>query len=189
MFDDYQMTPRGTGSGGYPTAYSYGTQMGNSWGYPQQQQSQMSPYESGYLSLMKKAIPNPLVSAGLSLGTSLLGGIAGLIGGKSDMEKLQEQQMRESMTRRSESYNLIKNRYAQSGNEPQQYLAQFMRATQEQRGREAEGVNQRLGLDSGVAQGEMLKNAWNSYLNYSLGAQERSRSNRDNLLAMMSQLG
>lgn len=187
-YNDYQMSPRGTSREGYPTAYSYGTQMGNSWNYQQQQtaqQPQMTQYEQQYLSLLKGSIPNPLLNAGLSAGSALFGGIVGLLGGDSEQEKA----IRERRTRGKEVYNLMKNRLSQSGNEPQQYFAQFMRATQEDRAREAEGVNQRLGLDSGVAQGEMLKNAWNSYLNYSLGAQERSRANKDNLLAMMAQLG
>ncbi len=142
-------------------------------------------YEDQYLELMKKALPNPLLNAGLSFGTSMLGGLAGLFAGDTEEEKL----LKDQRKRGTEIYSLLKNRYAQTGNEPEQYLAQFMRATQEQRAREAEGVNTRLGLDSGVAQGEMLKNAWNSFLNYSLGAQERGTARKDNLLSLMAGFG
>ena len=148
------------------------------------QQPSLNPFESQYLDLMKKAVPNPLLNAGLSFGTSLLGGVAGLLQGPSEEEKYLQERRR----RGTEAFSLIKNRLAQTGNEPEQYLAQFMRATQEQRSREAEGINSRLGLDSGVAQGEMLKNTWNSFLNYSLGAQERNAGRKDNLLAMLAGL-
>lgn len=138
-----------------------------------------------YFEMMKRTMPNPLLNAGLQVGQSVLGGLAGLFAGDSEEEKL----LKDQRKRGNEVYSLLKNRYAQSGNEPEQYLAQFMRATQEQRAREAEGMNARLNLDSGVAQGEMLKNTWNQFLNYSLGAQERSRANKDNLLSLMSQFG
>ena len=176
-----------------PNGYSYADdyeQYNQYGGLPpaatmRQNPRQGSSFENSYLDLMRKAMPNPLLNAGLSLGQSVLGGIAGLLGGPSEEEKL----LKDQRARGTELYGLIKNRYAQSGNEPEQYLAQFMRATQEQRGREAEGMNARLNLDSGVAQGEMLKNTWNQFLNASLGMQERGTARKDNLLAMMSQFG
>lgn len=79
-------------------------------------------------------------------GGALFGGIADLLGGKSQGEKDLEK-----------VFSLAQNRMGQSVMEPTQYLAQYMRALAPQFNRQAEGINRRLGLESGAAQGELAR--------------------------------
>lgn len=84
---------------------------------------------------------------GLSAGGSLLGGLAGLFRGKSDSQKRSQQ-----------VFNLAQNRLGQSVLEPQQYLAEYLRSMVPMFNRDAGMVSKRLGLDSGAAWGEILRN-------------------------------
>jgi len=90
---------------------------------------------------------NPLLGSSLlNMGGSLLGGLAGLFRGPSQSQKSSRQ-----------VFNLAQNRLGQSVMDPQQYLAQYMRSLAPKFNQQAEGVSKRLGLDSGVAQGEMMR--------------------------------
>lgn len=90
---------------------------------------------------------NPLIGSSLlQTGGSLLGGLAGLFRGPTQAQK----------SARS-VFSLAQNRLGQSVLDPQQYLAQYMQSLAPKFNRQAEGVGKRLGLDSGVAQGEMMR--------------------------------
>lgn len=79
-------------------------------------------------------------------GGALFGGLADLIGGPSQGEKDLEK-----------VFSLAQNRMGQSVIDPSQYLAQYMRALAPQFNQQAEGINRRLDLDSGAAQGELAR--------------------------------
>lgn len=90
---------------------------------------------------------NPLVGSSLlNMAGGLAGGLAGLFRGKSDSQK-----------RSGQVFGLAQNRLGQSVLDPQQYLAQYMRSLAPKFNKQAEGIGKRLGLDAGVAQGEMAR--------------------------------
>jgi len=84
---------------------------------------------------------------GLQAGGNLLGGLAGLFRGKSDSQKSSQS-----------VFNLAQNRLGQSVLDPKQYLAEYMRSMVPTFNRDAGMASQRLGLDSGAAWGEMMRN-------------------------------
>ena len=133
-------------------------------------------------------------------GGSLLGGLAGLFRGKSDLEQLQEDMLRQQMAAagqgsrmRQSAFNLAQNRLGQSVLEPEQYLADYMRSLTPTFNRQAEAVNKRLGLDSGVAQGELARSREFKIADWfwQMKAEgDRLRAVQDNsLIALMAQLG
>lgn len=87
---------------------------------------------------------SPLGGLVSSFGGQLLGGLGSLIGGKSQSQKSAK-----------ETYNLAKNRLGQNVLDPNQYMASYQQALAPQFNMQAEGINRRLGLDSGVAQAEL----------------------------------
>lgn len=89
---------------------------------------------------------NPLLGAGISFGSSLLSGLGGLLSGPSTSQK---------NARRVSG--LIQNQLGQSVLDPDQVFGQIQSSLAPQFNRQAEGVNRRLGLDSGVAQGELAR--------------------------------
>ena len=54
-------------------------------------------------------------------------------------------------------FGLAQNRLGQSVLDPSQFLAQYMQSLAPQFSQQAESINRRLGLDSGVAQGELAR--------------------------------
>jgi len=124
-----------------------------------------------------------LATGGLmGFGSSLLGGLGGLLAGKSDAEKRSEK-----------TFNLAQNRLGQDVLQPEQYLAEYMRAAAPKFNAQAEGINRRLGLDSGVAQGEMAHSMQSDIASFMLNAKmqnDQMKSQRDNmLLSLMGSLG
>jgi hypothetical protein len=77
---------------------------------------------------------------------AIIGGIGGLLSGPSESQK-----------KARSVYGLAQNRLGQSVLDPSQYLAQYMRALAPQFNQQAEGINKRLGLDSGMAQGALAQ--------------------------------
>jgi hypothetical protein len=76
-----------------------------------------------------------------AFGGELLGGLAGLFAGPTESQKSSRK-----------VFNLAQNRLGQSVLDPTQYLAQYMQSLAPQFNRQAEGINRRLGLDSGLAE-------------------------------------
>ena len=78
------------------------------------------------------------MSGGLfGLGTSLLGGIGGLLKGESDGTK-----------KLKETFGLLKNKLGGDVFHPEQYLADYYRSNQERWGRDDERSAKRVGMDS-----------------------------------------
>ena len=125
--------------------------------------------------------PNPWAMAGAQGAGMLFGGIADLLRGESPGEK-----------RSKETFGLLKNRLGQDVLQPEQYLADYMRSLAPQFNRQAEGVNKRLGLDSGVAQGQMAANQQSTISSFMFNAKMRNdelKSRNDSLLmSIMAQL-
>ena len=117
-----------------------------------------------------------------SAGSSLLGGLGGLLGGKSDSEK-----------RGDEVYNLAKNRMGQSVLDPDQYLADYKRSMLPEWNRSGEAINRRLGLDSGAAQSDLAYRRQSDeggfLLNMKAKADQLKNQNDNMLLQLMSQFG
>ena len=115
-------------------------------------------------------------------GAGLLGGLAGLLSGPSDSQK-----------KARSVYGLAQNRLGQSVLEPSQYLAQYMRALAPQFNQQAEGINKRLGLDSGMAQGAMAQGQQSTLSGILADLSKfnaQATSNRDmGLLQLMLQAG
>lgn len=125
--------------------------------------------------------PNPLVSAGISAGGALLGGLAGLFKGESWGDK-----------QAKNLYNMAQNRMGQSVLQPEQYLAEYMRSQAPRWNQQGEAIGRRLNLDSGVAQGEMINAQQPTIANFMLQAKQRGdelKFQNDNmLLSLMAQL-
>ena len=87
-----------------------------------------------------------LFAPGIGTGVSaLLGGLGGLLKGKSEGEKA-----RESLRK------LIQNRMGQKAIDPQQFYGGVMKQLAPRIKRRGEIIEKRLGLDTGVAQGELF---------------------------------
>ena len=125
--------------------------------------------------------PNPLVSAGISLGTSLLGGLGRLIGGNPERDY------------RMKVANLAQNRLGQNVLDPQQYMADYMRSQAPRWNQQSAAIDQRLGLDSGAAQSERMGLMEGPLAQFMLQAKQQNdimKSQRDqNLLSLMASLG
>lgn len=114
-------------------------------------------------------------------GGALLGGLGQLMAGPSWGEKAAK-----------ETYGLAKNRLGQSVLEPDQYLADFMRSMAPMVSKEGMRISQRVGLDSGVAQGAL----WDAqtaplaqYMFQMKSMADRLKAQNDNsLLALMGSL-
>jgi len=88
-----------------------------------------------------------LPTLGLQFGGSLLKGLSGLLGGKSDAEKRAEQ-----------VFALAKNRLGQSVLEPEQFMAQYQRSLAPQFTQEREKFAKMAGIESPWAFGEYARN-------------------------------
>ena len=113
----------------------------------------------------------------LSFGSAALGGIGGLLMGESEGEK-----------RSKKVFNLAQNRLGQDVLDPSQYLSEFMRATAETRNQQAEGINRRLNLDSGVAQGALGDNLQGPLAQFMLNAKMQNdmlKGQNDNMLLQL----
>lgn len=123
---------------------------------------------------------SPLLSAGLDIGKSLLGGLGSLLGGGTER------------ARTSEVYNLAKNRIGQNVINPDQYLAQYQQALAPRFNMQAEGINRRLGLDSGVAQAELGSQMQAPLAQFLLQAKQQNdilkNQNDNGLLQLMASL-
>lgn len=124
---------------------------------------------------------NPLLSAGLSFGTSLLGGLGSLIGGNPERDY------------RMKVANLAQNRLGQNVLDPQQYMADYMRSQAPRWNQDNAAIDQRLGLDSGAAQSERMGLMEAPLAQFMLQAKQQNdvmKSQRDqNLLSLMASLG
>jgi hypothetical protein len=79
-------------------------------------------------------------------GASILGGLGGLFAGPSESQK-----------KARSVYGLAQNRLGQSVMDPSQYMAQYAQSLAPMFNRQAEGINAKLGLDSGLAQQSMAR--------------------------------
>lgn len=115
----------------------------------------------------------------LSAGGALVGGLAGLVKGKSQAEK-----------NREKVFNLAQNRLNQPVTDPQQGLAEFMRLQQERAGAIGERVNRQFGLDTGVGQSEFLRSSEPAIAQFMLQAKQQAdilnAQNQNQLLALMA---
>lgn len=112
-----------------------------------------------------------------NVGGTLLSGLGSLFGGESPEEK-----------RAKKTYSLAKNRLGQSVLEPEQYLADYMRALAPQQNRQAERINQRLGLDSGAAQTDLAFKMQAPIAQFLLNAKQQNdvlTSQNDNMLLQL----
>jgi len=124
-----------------------------------------------------------LATGGLfSFGSGLLGGLGSLFGGKSDSEK-----------RADKVFSLAQNRLGQDVLNPDQYLADYMRTMAPKFNMQGETMNRRLGLDSGVAQGELAHMMDSELAGFLLNAKmqnDQLKSQRDDsLMNLMAMLG
>lgn len=89
---------------------------------------------------------NPFAAVGAQLGGNLLSGLGSLLRGPTESQK------------RSRAVgNLAQNRLGQSVLDPSQFMAQYQQSLAPQFNRQAEGINRRLGLDSGLAQQSLAR--------------------------------
>jgi hypothetical protein len=136
---------------------------------------------TGGFSPISFATQNPLVAGGLMGGQFLLEGLSNLLSGPSWGEK-----------KAKEVFSLAKNRMGMDVLQPEQYLSEFMRANAPRFNMQAEGINRRLNLDSGVAQGEMAAQQQGPLAQFMLNAQMQNdmlKSQNDNMLMqLMGQL-
>lgn len=89
-------------------------------------------------------VGNLLTGGALSAGATLLSGIGDLIGGPSKQEK-----------GANRIFNLAQNRLGQSVFDPSLVLSKIMASMRPQMTKQAEQITRRLGLDAGVAAGEL----------------------------------
>lgn len=117
----------------------------------------------------------------LSFGGSALEGIARMIGGPTAAQKAARK-----------TYGLAQNRLGQNVLDPNQYMADYMRTRGPANERTAERLNQRFGLDSGVAQSQLaydMEAPLAQFLLQTKSMNDQLKSRNDNaLLALMAQL-
>ena len=89
------------------------------------------------------AAANPLAAFGISAGSSLLSGLGSALFPSWGTKK------------KKEVFSMAQNRLGQNVLNPEQYLADYQRALAPRFNQQADAMNRRLGLDSGVAQGEL----------------------------------
>lgn len=125
---------------------------------------------------------NPLTGAAISAGEALLGQLASLLGGPSAGEK-----------RKRETYGMAKGGLNKNMLDPQGMVQDVFNMMRPEMNRKAGDVNKRLGLDAGVAQGEMMnmftENAQNQLFGLKLKQAEMNMNNRNMLLSIMASLG
>lgn len=131
------------------------------------------------------AIGGAIGPIGMGAG-ALLTGLSGLFGGKSQMEKMQEEGMRASLDRRKSIFSMLQNRYGQSDASPSQYLSQFEQMQAPGRNRQASMLDSRLGLDSGVAAGELARSAQSDNAGFLLNQMNRQGDQRMQLLQLLA---
>lgn len=117
----------------------------------------------------------------LGLGTSLLGGIAGLLGGETEEQK-----------RAKQVFAMAKNRLGQNPLNPDQYMADYMRASQARNSAVGTRLDKQFGLDSGVGASEQAFRMESPLAEFMLNAKmsnDQLKSQNDNmLLQLMSSL-
>jgi hypothetical protein len=111
-----------------------------------------------------------------------LGGIGDLLSGPSESQK-----------KARSVYGLAQNRLGQSVLDPTQYMAQYAQSLAPMFNRQAEGINARLGLDSGLAQQAMARGQQSSLSGILADLSKfnaQATANRDmGLLQLMLQAG
>lgn len=90
------------------------------------------------------AMAGPWGMAASTFGPPLLKAFGGLLRGESWESK-----------NKKKVFGLMQNRLGQSVLDPMQYMAEMQRAIAPRLNKQGEAINKRLGLDSGVAQGEL----------------------------------
>ena len=112
----------------------------------------------------------------------LLGGLGSLLAGKSEGEKRQEK-----------VFNLAENRLGQDVMDPNQFMADIQREFAPQVKRRGEQMEKRLGLDVGVASGELFSEMFEAMSSRMLGLKAsaaQAKASRDaQLLGIMASLG
>jgi hypothetical protein len=118
----------------------------------------------------------------MGFGSTLLGGLGSLLGGKSDAEKRSEK-----------VFGMAQNRMGQNVLDPEQYMADYYRAMAPQFGRSAQRAETRLGLDSGAATSDLMYNMQAPLAQFMLNAKmenDKLKSQNDNMLMqIMASLG
>ena len=183
MGDEYQISP---GFGENTPGYGHG--LAATWS-PQQSGQMPTGSPMDFMSMMQALGGKGLFGLGdmatgglFGFAGNLLGGLGGLLGGKSDAEK-----------RADQVYSMAKNRIGQNVLNPDQYLADYLRAAAPRMNMQAQGMERRLGLDSGVAQGEMAYNMEAPLAQFMLQAKQQNdmlkNQNDNNLMSIMASLG
>lgn len=122
-------------------------------------------------------------AVGLQAGGALFSGLSGLLQGETDAQK-----QAQSVS------NLAENRLGQSYIDEDQYMAQYIRSLSPMFNQQAAGAAQRVGLDSGAAQGEMMRfqqpiiaGAQADIQKFGAGLTQQNDMNMMQLLAQLSQ--
>ena len=114
--------------------------------------------------------------------------IGNLLGGQSPLEKFQLEELKKRSAGRDKVSGLLQNRLAQGPSDPSQYLAQYEQSLAPRFNQIAESTNARLGLDSGVAQGDLNRSRQSDISNFYLQNVQSEKGRMDNYLAQLSSL-
>jgi len=110
----------------------------------------------------------------LSFGGSALEGIANMVSGPSRAQKTAKK-----------TYNLAENRLGQNVLNPDQYMADYMRSRGPENARRSERLNERFGLDSGVAQSQLafdMEAPLAKFMLQTKSMNDQMKSRNDNML-------
>ena len=117
----------------------------------------------------------------LGFGTQLLGGLGGMLQGKTDAQK-----------EAKSTLGLLKNRLGQDVINPEAEIANIQRSQRPQMQAKAQLLERKFGLDSGVGAGQLAYDQESNFANALLGLRQQNaqlKSQNDNsLLSMIAQL-
>ena len=112
----------------------------------------------------------------------MLGGLGSLLGGKSEAEK-----------RKEKVFGMAQSQFGQDVFDPNQFMADIQRELGPQVKRRGEIMEKRLGLDVGVAQGELFSELFGAMSSKMIGLKTsaaQAKATRDTqLLSIMASLG
>jgi len=151
-------------------------------------QHQIPPSEQpgfGMEELSKMFQPGLLELLAPGIGTfagGIMGGLGKLIGGKSEQEK-----------RRGKVFGMAESKLGQEVFDPNQFMADIQRQLAPQVKRRGEIMEKQLGLDVGVAQGELFSELFEAMSSKMIGLKTtaaQAKASRDaQLLSIMASLG
>ncbi len=151
-------------------------------------QHQIPPSEQpgfGMEELAKLVQPGLLELLAPGIGTfagGMLGGLGKLLGGKSESEK-----------RKEKVFGMAQSQFGQEVFDPNQFMSDIQRQLRPQVKRRGEIMEKQLGLDVGVAQGELFSELFEAMSSKMIGLKTsaaQAKASRDmQLLSIMASLG